>query len=162
MKRASLFTASSDFPLFWVPFNLMELWWSDFSFLYFIFPFLFSIRYKVQVTKPSTALKLKTNFLSLLTADDTVPFLKDLKVSVVRNSQIISIMVMKIIFLFRQLKLIYLTLWLLLDFAQKASLLASYCIVMQQIEGLTLFFLIYVKPEATNYTDSNLNTTWSR
>ncbi|CAH3139172.1 unnamed protein product, partial [Porites lobata] len=49
-------------------------------------------RYKVQVTKPSTVLKLKSNFLSLLTAEKETPQLKDIVVCVVRNSQIISIM----------------------------------------------------------------------
>ena len=44
------------------------------------------------MTKPSTVLKLKANFVSLLTENEQ-PQLKDIKVSVVRNSQIISIMV---------------------------------------------------------------------
>ncbi|CAH3017184.1 unnamed protein product [Porites evermanni] len=51
-----------------------------------------AVRYKVQVTKPSTVLKLKSNFLSLLTAEKETPQLKDIVVCVVRNSQIISIM----------------------------------------------------------------------
>ncbi|XP_078365801.1 uncharacterized protein LOC144650037 isoform X2 [Oculina patagonica] len=50
-----------------------------------------AVRFKVQVTKPSTVLKLKNNFVSLL-ADYERPQLKEIKVSVVRNSQIISIM----------------------------------------------------------------------
>lgn len=55
--------------------------------------FVFCRRYKVQVTKPSTVLKLKRNFISLLTAEKETPQLNDIVVCVVRNSQIISIMV---------------------------------------------------------------------
>ena len=54
-------------------------------------PLLF-IRYKVQVTRPSTVFKLKTNFLSLL-ADHEQVHTTDIMVSVVKDSRIISIMV---------------------------------------------------------------------
>lgn len=50
-----------------------------------------AVRCKVHVTKPSTVLKLKTNFVSLL-PEDAQPELEDIRVSVVRNSQIVSIM----------------------------------------------------------------------
>ena len=60
--------------------------------------FSLSPRYKVHVTKPSTVSKLKANFVSLL-PEDAQPQLEDIEVSVVRNSQIVSIMVQKKTFL---------------------------------------------------------------
>ena len=73
---------------------------NSFTMVYsFIFVFLLA-RYKVQVTKPSTVLKLKTNFLSLLSAEKQAPQINDIIVSVVRNSQIVSIMVKKYFFSF--------------------------------------------------------------
>ena len=50
------------------------------------------------MTKPSTVSKLKANFVSLL-PEDAQPQLEDIEVSVVRNGQIVSIMVQKKTFL---------------------------------------------------------------
>lgn len=68
-------------------------------FAYLVGSVVLFISYKVQVTKPSTVLKLKTSFLSLLAEHEQLQ-IKDILVCVVRNSQIISIMVNKNYFLF--------------------------------------------------------------